>query len=121
VIDHQQSDFLSLFMGWLLCASTFGWSHADEYCNSPPPPQHGIEDPTFELWRTLLLLYKIVNQHCQSFPQMEAVRTLEILRWAYLLYNIVTGKVTPDLEDSGSNGWLDYLGIGMVKCSSGQI
>jgi hypothetical protein len=109
VIDDEQSDFLSLLMGWLLCPSTLGWSFTYDWNN--PPLQGSVDARTFELWRMLLLLQKIVHRDRQPFPQMEIVNNLEILKWACLLHDVVTGEFTPDLEDAGSDGWLNYLGV----------
>jgi hypothetical protein len=109
VIDDEQSDFFSLLLGWILCPKTLGclgsfdWNH--------PPLEGSVVARTFELWRMLLLLQKIVYRDRQPFPQMEVVNNLEILKWACLLHDVVTGEFTPDLEDAGSDGWLTFLGV----------
>jgi hypothetical protein len=59
----------------------------------------------------LLLLQKIVYRDRQPFPQMEVVDNLEILKWAFLHHDVVTGEFIPDLEDAGSDGWLSFLGV----------
>jgi hypothetical protein len=109
VIDDEQFDFFNLLLGWILCPNYLGWSAA--YSWNCGPVENGVEARTFDLWRTLLFLQKVVYRDRQPFPQREVVEALEILKWACLLHDVATGEFTPDLEDAGSDGWLSYLGV----------
>jgi len=66
-----------------------------------------IEARTFRLWEALLFLQKIIDR---EKPPSPAAETLQILKWACLLHDVVTGSYCPDL-DQGSDGWLDFLGV----------
>jgi len=105
VIEDEQYDFLTLLMGWILCPGSFGWHSNYDWNNFPP--DYSIEARTFRLWEALLFLQKIIDR---EKPPSPAAETLQILKWACLLHDVVTGSYCPDL-DQGSDGWLDFLGV----------
>ena len=104
--DDQPFDFLPTLMGWILCPSSHGW------------PDYGWESPhlksaearTCLLWQMLVHLQRILHRDRLFFPGSQAADSLEILRWACRISDILTCSYDPDL-DQGSDGWLDLLGV----------
>jgi len=91
-------------MGWILCPNSLGW-HNYEW--GAPHPDSG-EAQTARLWQVLVHLQKILYRDCSLFLGSAAVNSLQILKWACRLHDIVTCLYSPDL-DRGSDSWLKFL------------
>ena len=53
---------------------------------------------------------RILHRDRLFFPGSKAADSLEILRWACRISDILTCSYDPDL-DQGSDGWLNLLGV----------
>jgi len=104
--DDQPFDFLPMLMGWILCPSSHGWH---DYGWESPHVQ-SAEARTCLLWQMLVHLQRILHRDRLVFPGSKAADSLEILRWACRISDILTCSYDPDL-DQGSVGWLDLLGV----------
>jgi hypothetical protein len=105
-IEDERFDFLPLLMGWILCPNTLGWH---DYEWGVPHPDSG-EARTARLWQVMVHLQKILYRDRSPFPGSAALDSLEILKWACRLHDLVTCSYSPDL-DRGSDGWLEFLGV----------
>jgi hypothetical protein len=105
-IEDERFDFLPLLLGWILCPNTRGWH---DYEWGAPHPDSG-EARTARLWQVLVHLQKILYCNCSPFPGSVAVDSLEIMKWACRLHDLVTSSYSPDL-DRGSDSWLKFLGV----------